>query len=273
MSSPRVSVCIPAWCGGDFLEAAIRSVLAQTWTDFELLVIDDCSPDDTAERVARHAGDPRLKYIRNAHNLGPQGNWNRCLTEARGEYIKVLPHDDLIAPDCLEKQVKALEANPLAVLAFASRHIIGKGGKPLFVKRTPWGDGPVSARQALRQCIRAGTNVIGEPGAVLFRRSAAAKAGPFDASIPYVLDLDYWSRLLAHGDAWCDAAPLASFRVSNASWSVAIGRKQASEFKRFIDTIAPQAHVQASSMDITVGQARASMNNLARRVIYTFVLR
>jgi hypothetical protein len=115
--------------------------------------------------------------------------------------------------------------------------------------------------------------VIGEPGAVLFRRNTAHKAGPFDASIPYVLDLDYWTRLLAHGDAWCDDAPLASFRVSNASWSVAIGRKQASEFKRFIDSIATQAHIQASPMDITVGQARASMNNLARRIIYTWVLR
>lgn len=273
MSSPRVSVCIPAWCGGSFLEAAVQSVLAQTWIDFELLVIDDCSPDNTPELIAPYTSDPRLKFIRNEKNLGPQGNWNRCLTEARGEYIKILPHDDLISPDCLARQVAALDAHPNTVLAFSSRHIIGKADKPLFVKRTPWATGPVTAREALRKCIRAGTNVIGEPGAVLFRRNTAHKAGPFDASIPYVLDLDYWTRLLAHGDAWCDDAPLASFRVSNASWSVAIGRKQASEFKRFIDSIATQAHIQASPMDITVGQARASMNNLARRIIYTWVLR
>lgn len=273
MSSPRVSVCIPAWCGGSFLEAAVQSVLAQTWTDFELLVIDDCSPDNTKVLMAPYTSDQRVKFIRNEKNLGPQGNWNRCLTEAQGEYIKILPHDDLISPDCLERQVAALDANPGIVLAFASRHIIGKANKPLFVKRTPWGNGPISARQVLRKCIRSGTNVIGEPGAVLFRRTTSDKAGLFDASIPYVLDLDYWARLLAHGDAWCDAAPLASFRISNASWSVAIGRKQASEFKCFIDGIAAQAHIQASAMDISVGQAKASLNNLARRIIYNWVLR
>jgi glycosyltransferase involved in cell wall biosynthesis len=273
MIIPRVSVCIPAWCGGDFLEAAIRSVLAQTWTDFELLVIDDCSPDDTAKRVARYAADPRVKYIRNEQNLGPQGNWNRCLAEARGTYIKVLPHDDLISPECLERQVKALDTHPQVALAFASRHIIGKGNKSIFVKRTPWRDGLVSARETLRKCVRSGTNVLGEPGAVLFRRSFAEKVGPFDASIPYVLDLDYWARHLAHGDAWCDTTPLASFRISDASWSVAIGRKQASEFRHFIDKIAAQPHVQASAVDITIGHALANLNNLARRIIYTFVLR
>ncbi|MBN9697633.1 MAG: glycosyltransferase family 2 protein [Zoogloea sp.] len=273
MSSPRVSVCIPAWCGGDFLEAAIRSVLAQTWTDFELLVIDDCSPDDTAERLTRYTADPRVKYIRNSKNLGPQGNWNRCLSEAQGAYIKILPHDDLIAPNCLEQQVKALDTHPQAVLAFASRSILGKGDTPLFTKRTPWKTGPVAARGALRKCIRSGTNVLGEPGAVLFRRSAAEKAGTFDSSIPYVLDLDYWARLLAYGDAWCDATPLASFRISNASWSVAIGRKQSSEFKAFISKVASQHHVRASALDIAMGQAWASMNNLIRRIIYSFVLR
>lgn len=273
MRSPRVSVCIPTWCGGHFLEAAICSVLDQTWADFELLVIDDCSPDDTTKRVERYLSDSRVKYIRNEINLGPQGNWNRCLLEATGEYIKILPHDDLISPDCLERQINALDTHPEAVLAFASRRIIGNGDKTLFVKRTPLSNGIVTASTALRKCIRSGTNVLGEPGAVLFRKSLIPKVGSFDASIPYVLDLDYWVRLLAYGDAWCDSKPLASFRVSNGSWSVAIGREQASEYKRFINLIAEQPHVHASHADIVIGHALATLNNLARRIIYTFVLR
>ncbi|MBS0371365.1 MAG: glycosyltransferase family 2 protein [Proteobacteria bacterium] len=252
---------------------AIRSVLAQTWQDFELIVIDDASPDDTGTRVARYLGDRRVRYLRNPSNLRAEGNWNRCLEEARGEYVKVLPHDDLIEPDCLARQVAALDAHPDVVLSFASRHIIGKGDKPLFVKRAPWKSGRVAADEVLRACVRAGTNLIGEPGAVLFRRSAAERAGVFNASIPYVLDLDYWCRLLAHGDAWCDDAPLASFRVSTGSWSVAIGREQASEFSRFIQAIAHLPQVRAGDMDIAVGRLRARLNNLARRIIYTFVLR
>lgn len=273
MTSPRVSVCIPTWCGGTFLEAAIGSVLAQSWSDLELLVIDDCSPDDTGERIARHAHDPRVRYIRNETNLGAQGNWNRCLIEARGEYVKLLPHDDMIARECLARQVEALDTQPNVVLAFASRQIIGRNGRPLFVRRTPWETGRVASGEVLRRCIRAGTNVVGEPGAVLFRRSAAERAGLFDATIPYVLDLDYWSRLLALGDAWCDDVPLASFRVSEASWSVAIGRRQASEFQRFIDKVAHCGHVRASAVDVMAGRIRAQLNNQARRLIYGLVLR
>ena len=101
MPSPRVSICIPTWRVGDFLEAAIQSVLSQTFTDFELVVVDDCSGDDTVARVRKYAEDPRLRCLVNQDNLGPEGNWNRCLAEASGEYIKLLPHDDLIAPECL----------------------------------------------------------------------------------------------------------------------------------------------------------------------------
>lgn len=270
--APRVSVCIPTWCGGHFLSLAIESVLAQTWQDFELIVIDDASPDDTSHRVERHMADPRVRYLRNARNLGPQGNWNRCLEAARGEFIKLLPHDDLLAADCLQRQVDALDRHPEAVLAFGARRIIDSHGRRLLVKRPPWHSGPVSARQVLLGCVRAGTNLVGEPGAVLFRRSAATAAGSFDASIPYVLDLDYWTRLLAHGDACCDRAAVASFRISHQSWSVAIGRKQAEEFERFIDRIARQPHVLANTRDRFVGRTRAKANGLARRLVYAFTL-
>ncbi|WP_168224992.1 glycosyltransferase family 2 protein [Azoarcus sp. DD4] len=270
--APLVSVCIPTWCGGAFLSQAIESVLQQTWPDFELVVIDDASPDDTTERVSQHLNDKRVRYLCNERNLGAQGNWNRCLDVARGRYIKVLPHDDLLSPDCLERQVDALERHPDAVLAFGARRIIDSRNRQLFIKRPPWPTGQVSARDVLRGCVRGGTNLIGEPGAVLFRRSAAVKAGAFDASIPYVLDLDYWSRLLAQGDAWCDKAALASFRVSHQSWSVAIGRKQAEEFERFIDRIAQQPQVLANGKDRFIGRARARANGVARRVIYALTL-
>ncbi|MDO9598614.1 MAG: glycosyltransferase family 2 protein [Azoarcus sp.] len=272
MPTPRVSVCIPTWCGGSYLDAAIRSVLAQTWNDFELVVIDDASPDDTARIIDTHCGDSRVRHLRNPANLGAQGNWNRCLTEARGEFIKVLPHDDLLAPDCLTQQVAALDANPELVLAFCSRNIIGPRGRPILIKRVKWPTGRVPAGALLRRCVRGGTNLIGEPGAVLFRRTTATRIGEFDASIPYVLDLDYWARLLAHGDAWCERSPLASFRISGASWSVEIGRRQSDEFERFIDRMAAAPHVCASNADRVVGRINARLNSLARRAIYAVTI-
>lgn len=273
MSSPAVSVCIPTWCGGDFLAAAIESVLAQSFADFELVVIDDASPDDTPRIVERYCDDTRVRFVRNSSNLGPQGNWNRCLAEARGEFVKVLPHDDVIAPDCLARQLAALARHPDVVLAFCSRRIIDARGRTLLVKRTKWPSGRVDAGELMRRCVRAGTNLVGEPGAVLFRRDIARHIGAFDASIPYVIDLDYWARLLAHGDAWCDSEPLSSFRVSGASWSVEIGRRQADEFARFIDRIAGAPHVHASGADRLVGRVSAQLMGLARRAVYAFAIR
>src|SRR5437667_3511518 len=87
---PAVSVCIPAYRGAAHIGEAIESVLAQSFADFELVVVDDASRDDTAAVVARYR-DPRIRFLRNERNAGVQANWNRCLELARGRYFKPLP--------------------------------------------------------------------------------------------------------------------------------------------------------------------------------------
>ena len=78
MANPLVSVCIPTYKGAAFLGAALDSVLHQTYPHFEIWVLDDNSPDNTASVVANYS-DSRVRYMRNPNNLGPEGNWNRCL--------------------------------------------------------------------------------------------------------------------------------------------------------------------------------------------------
>ena len=196
-----MSVCIPA-CGCAH-QSVDRSVLAQTWTDFELIVVDDDSPDDTFA-VAAAVGDVRVISLRNERRLGAEGNWNRSLREATGRYVKILPQDDLLAPDCLARQVAVLEADEGHELAlvFCARRVIDGDGRPLLERR-PFGSQPrrLDGRAIFRRCLHRGTNVIGEPGGVLFRGDVAARIGGFDATFPYVVDLDYWLRLLEHGDA------------------------------------------------------------------------
>ncbi|MCK7579239.1 MAG: AAC(3) family N-acetyltransferase [Chromatiales bacterium] len=87
-NAPLISVCIPTYRGAAHLPAAIDSVLEQTLSDFELVIIDDNSPDQTAEIVSAYS-DSRIRYLRKSVNLGPEGNWNRCLAEARGTYFKL----------------------------------------------------------------------------------------------------------------------------------------------------------------------------------------
>lgn len=272
---PCVSVCIPTYRGSAHLAATIDSVLEQTHADFELLIIDDNSPDETPQVVARYT-DNRIRYLRNPSNLGPEGNWNRCLDEARGKYFKLLPQDDTLFPDAIERQVGVLESDQeeRIALVFGSRKIINAQGKVMAARGYPGGrDGELDAGSLIRRCVLYGTNLIGEPGSVLLRRSLAEQIGAFDASVPYIIDLDYWTRLLAHGNAYYLLNPVSTFRVSPGSWSVAIGTRQSDEYRRFIAKMSEQGRWNLTLIDVLVGNVMARLNNLMRLIFYKVALR
>ena len=272
---PQVSVCIPTYRGAQTIGPAIASVLAQTFADFELIVIDDCSPDDTATVVAGF-DDTRIRYLRNASNLGPEGNWNRCLELARGSYFKLLPHDDLLHPHCLERQVAVLahDAEHRVALVFSARDVLTPEGRRVMRRGYPGAsEGLISAAEVFRHCVRRGTNLLGEPGAVMFRRSLAEVVGRFDAKEPYVIDMDYWFRLLAHGHAHYCADPLAAFRVSGGQWSVALGGRQSSDFLRCIQRHVGIGNLKLSWFDRLIGRFTPALNNLARQAFYKLYLR
>lgn len=273
MQNPLVSVCIPTYRGAAFLTAAIDSVLNQTYPHFEVWILDDNSPDDTQAVVSRYS-DPRIRYIRHPQNLGPEGNWNRCLELAQGKYFKLLPHDDLLAADCLEEQVSVLEADSAGdiALVFGSRQIIDPEGRILMTRDLPRAKaGRIDRLTLIKRCIRAGTNLIGEPGNGLFRRELINRVGVYDASHPYLVDLDYWFRILRHGDAHYTAKRTSSFRISPGSWSVAIGGKQYRDFKGFVDNFHADASFRISRTDRAIGLARARLNTVARAIIYQYL--
>jgi glycosyltransferase involved in cell wall biosynthesis len=272
---PTVSILIPTYNGARHIEPAIASVLSQESVDFEIIVSDDNSRDGTADIVAAFA-DPRIRLVRNAANLGAEGNWNAALALATGIYIKLLPQDDLILPGALARQIAILEADRDAgiALAFGAREILDTAGKHLMTRG--YGKsrgGRIPAAAIARACVRKGTNVVGEPGAVLFRRALAERIGGFDAREPYVVDLDYWLRLLAHGDAWYSAEPVSAFRVSSGSWSVRIGTRQARQYRAFLDRMGKAGLVPTTRLDMAIGKLNALANNLARLVFYKFVAR
>lgn len=272
---PLVSVCIPTYRGAAHLGAAIGSVLSQSFGDFELIIIDDHSPDGTAAVVAQYK-DPRIRYIRNESNLGAQGNWNRCLSESRGKLFKLLPQDDLLLPGCLERQAAVLEEDgeERVALVFSARRIIDSRDRALMVRSYPGGkQGLIPGRAVIGRCVRFGTNLVGEPGSVMFRRSLALKVGAFDATNPYVIDLDYWFRLLLNGDAYYIAEPLAAFRVSSGSWSVAIGNGQTRDFCDFASRISRDPAHTVSRFDLARSHMMARINTWLRLLFYRLVLR
>ena len=117
MPSPTISVCIPTYNGAEFLPETLASVAAQRFDDFEVVIVDDGSTDATIEIAERFARDEsRARVIRNRTRAGSSArNANRCVEEARGEWLKFLFQDDVIAPDCLAKMLAAGRRSPLVI--------------------------------------------------------------------------------------------------------------------------------------------------------------
>jgi glycosyltransferase involved in cell wall biosynthesis len=270
---PLVSVCIPAYNNDAFIGPAIESVLNQTFADFELVVIDDGSTDGTREKI-RAFRDPRIRIMENERNLGHEGNWNKALLEARGRFIKILPGDDLLHPRCLERQLAAFEdpaAEGVALVACA-RDIIDAKGRKIMRRRFPGADGPISGLEAVRRCVRAGTNLIGEPAAVLMRAGLVSRTGAFDGTNLYVIDLDFWARLLLQGNLFVINEPLCGFRISRSAASTRIRSSQSSDFRMWIERLGRDPRFGLTRGDLRRGRLHAAANEIMRRMIYGLIL-
>lgn len=147
-SQPLVSVGLPVYNGQKYLAVAIESVLAQTFADFELVISDNGSTDETQAICEAYAArDARIRYIRQPQNRGAGFNYNFVFHEARGRYFKWLAHDDWLAPDNLKASVAALDADPDVVLAYTHHiDIDDEGAEIRAVRRAKGQDDEVSKR-------------------------------------------------------------------------------------------------------------------------------
>jgi glycine/D-amino acid oxidase-like deaminating enzyme len=126
---PKVVALVPTWNAEGFIAGTLDALAVQTWPNLEILVADDASPDGTVGICERYAArDGRFRVLRRARNLGWTGNVNALLREARGDYLFFAFHDDLPAPDYIERCVAALEANPRAVIAYSDLSLVNRDG-------------------------------------------------------------------------------------------------------------------------------------------------
>jgi len=186
--SPLVSVIIPTYNRAHLLGRAIQSVLNQTYQDFELIIVDDASSDNT-EEVVKSFHDDRIKYIRHDENKGAGAARNTGIKAARGEYIAFQDDDDKWLPNKLEKQVKVLEDSPpeIGVVYTDFQRFDKKSeNKPKMVKvMRISGD----IHGALLE-----DNFIGTP-TVLVKKQCFEKVGMFDEELPQLEDWELWIRI------------------------------------------------------------------------------
>jgi glycosyltransferase involved in cell wall biosynthesis len=222
---PTVSVCIPTFNYGRFLPDALESALQQDFADFEVLVVDDASTDDTANVVARYAAiDGRIRFIAHSSNVGMTANLKRAAEAATGTYIKMLCADDWMAPTCLRRCVELMTAHPTASLSTTACILTDEVGTPLEVNFL-FGQQvtELSADVMLDRMARG--EGFGGNSSFFFRRDAYSKVGGYDSTVRYASDYDLAARLCRVGTYLHTDEPLFYGRVQRASSSNVDTRK------------------------------------------------
>jgi hypothetical protein len=234
-------VLIAVHNGGDYLQEAVASVLAQTDADFELLLVDDASTDDA---IGRLPDDPRIRVLRNDRNLGQVPSLNRGLREARGAFVARLDADDAMLPTRLERQAAVLEAEPQVALVGTWVDVVDEMGRLWATIR-----GDVSDYASFVEAVLVDWYPFGHPS-LLFRRDVVLELGGYDESLAPSEDKDLYRRLaLARHEARVVREPLTRYRRHGGQLSqTQIERQLRLDHEgqeRFIAALAPAAPVAA----------------------------
>ncbi len=210
---PRVSVILASYNHAQFAAEAVRSVLAQTLDDFELVVTDDGSSDGTADVVAGF-DDPRIRLHRFPTNRGACSALNDCLSRATGEYVALLNSDDVYLPEKLARQVAALDADPAAGAVFTQASFIDGAGDCPDPASHPYGwiFGVVQPDRAawLRLFFFRG-NALNP--SFMMRRDLLDSVGHFDTSLRQLYDFDLYLRIALRAELRMIEEPLLQYRV------------------------------------------------------------
>jgi glycosyltransferase involved in cell wall biosynthesis len=242
--NPTVSICIPTYNGSAYLADCLNSVISQTYSDFEVLIVDDSSSDDTvaiANAYAKH--EPRIRVVANDANRGLVENWNHCVRLSHGDWIKFVFQDDIILPDCLARMLAAGLNSERPVVSCA-RDFIFENGTPdelresylnhkntieeVFRHSNQW-----SAHDFCEAVLTLPThwNLLGEPTAVLLHRDVFARFGLFNPRFRMLCDYEYWARVASNTGNVHIPEILAMFRVHESSTSAYYRQTPARQYR------------------------------------------
>jgi glycosyltransferase involved in cell wall biosynthesis len=226
MARPRVSVIVPSYNHSPYLKRRVESILAQTFSDFELILLDDASTDDSLEKLVahyRHAGVRLMVNTKNSGSAFPQ--WERGIALAKGEYVWIAESDDSADPIFLERLVQTLDANPRVALAYCQSRLIDKQHRAIGDSRAWTQD--LDPHRWSASFFNQGIdeirnylvkkNTIPNASAVLCRRSTLLDCLPMDASFRLCGDWLHWGKVLWRSDVAYIAEPLNDWRCDSSN--------------------------------------------------------
>jgi glycosyltransferase involved in cell wall biosynthesis len=205
MKNPKISVIMPVYNGIQYLEEAIRSILGQTYSDFEFIIINDASSEDVGA-VVQSFGDSRIVYVENEQNIGLTKSLNKCLDLASGQVLARQDGDDVSEPTRFEKQLPMFQEEGVGLVVSHGCLIDHKGNK------LPYGDYIGKqirlAPAAIPKTLQRGNCILG--GSAMFSREVFETIGYYDEVMYLAQDYNYWLRLTQHFT--CQVVPEELYR-------------------------------------------------------------
>ena len=222
MNTPLVTFCIPTYNRPEYLRRAIESCLAQTCQDFEIVITDNSTNDESAQMVAK-INDPRIHYYSNNGNIGSLASHLRAVSMVRGKYVQFLMDDDLIKPKFLELMIAAFEKNPTVGVVMAPMALIDENDRRIFPKfylfrtkeyryRYQVGNGLVVRKRVLRDFLTGPEYPCCVPSGLLFRTEALRPTLPFDGEADFAGDVDTCMKIAPHWDFYYIDQVLSAWR-------------------------------------------------------------
>ena len=269
---PAISVCIPTYNGAKYIAQTIESILNQTFTDFEIIVSDDGSSDNTLEIVGSF-NDPRIVRIDRLSKVGAEANWNNAVANASASLVKLVCQDDLLYPQCLEVEVQTMSKseNQDVSFCFHLRDFVTPNSRKLSARRVGYSNlQKYSKTEILTKVVRSGGNPIGEPMAVTMRKLSLNSAGKFRGD--YVIDLDMWSKLSDQGSALFIEQHLSAFRISKTSWTSNLKKSQLSSVRTLSKKLQVDSDGAITKFDLLRGQIVGLVRAPVRQVVSSLIL-
>lgn len=252
------------------------SIASQSEVNMEVIFLDDISSDQSLE-IARTVSlsYPSVHWViaKNSERLGMAANWNACVSRARGEFIKLVGQDDVLLPTCLRRQVEALRKNPSVTITSTKRTIINGKGRRLFKVPTPYPQGVSLGSSASLRCLLSGTNIIGDPVAVLFRRNAMLLTGLFNTDIKYCTDMEMWLRLLSRGDLYFETTSLVLYRIHRNATGQTVKNIVSEDFIKSLDAVEKLFGWRISPVQKFLIKQKARLLTILRNAAYALFTR
>ncbi|MBF0209096.1 MAG: glycosyltransferase [Oligoflexia bacterium] len=265
----KLTVCIPCYNAEKHIKETIKSVLAQTYREFNLFIIDNNSTDKTLSLISK-IKDKRIAIFKNKKNIGMFGNMNKCIQMTKTPYLKILCADDILFPECLEKQVEVLEKNDKVHLVYNANRIINDHEKILTTRRYFPSSRKVNGGALINSILKSGRNPVGEPSNVMLRTSILKRNKlVFDESLKYISDLELWIQILLHGDGYYINEVLNAFRIHTNSGTYSLYVNAIKEHSKLVSLYGE--YIDLSIADIIVINMKLYLNLLIKSILLRFI--